>query len=135
MFNKENPGLKVLSYNVLRVVAGLLFAQHGAQKLFGVLEGNQASLASLMGLAGIIEFFGGLLIAIGLFTRPVAFIACGQMAVAYFMAHAPQGFWPILNRGELAAFYCFTWLFFFTHGPGKYSVDGWLACRKAEAEG
>lgn len=135
MFNKENPGLKVLSYNVLRVVAGLLFAQHGAQKLFGVLEGNQASLASLMGLAGIIEFVGGLLIAFGLFTRPVAFIACGQMAVAYFMTHAPQGFWPILNRGELAAFYCFTWLFFFTHGPGKYSVDGWLACRKAEAEG
>jgi len=135
MFNKENPGLKVLSYNALRVVAGLLFAQHGAQKLFGVLEGNQATLASLMGLAGIIEFFGGLLIAVGLFTRPVAFIACGQMAVAYFMVHAPQGFWPILNRGELAAFYCFTWLFFFTHGPGKYSVDAWLACRKAEAEG
>lgn len=132
MFNKENPGLKVLSYNALRVVAGLLFAQHGAQKLFGVIEGNQATLTSLMGLAGIIEFFGGLLIAVGLFTRPVAFIACGQMAVAYFMAHAPQGFWPILNRGELAAFYCFTWLFFFTHGPGKYSVDGWLACRKAE---
>lgn len=132
MFNKEHAGLKVISHNALRVVAGLLFAQHGAQKLFGVLEGNQAELASLMGLAGIIEFFGGLLIAAGLFTRPVAFVACGQMAAAYFMAHAPQGFWPILNRGELAAFYCFTWLFFFTHGPGKYSVDGWLACRKAE---
>jgi putative oxidoreductase len=135
MLNKDNPGLKVLSHNALRIVAGLLFAQHGAQKLFGVLERNQAELASLMGLAGIIEFFGGLLIAVGLFTRPVAFLACGQMAVAYFMAHAPQGFWPILNGGELAAFYCFTWLFFFTHGPGKYSVDGWLACRKAEAEG
>ncbi|MDE2781674.1 MAG: DoxX family protein [Gemmatimonadota bacterium] len=132
MFNKEHPGLKVLAYNALRVVAGLLYAQHGAQKLFGVLEGNQAELMSLMGLAGIIEFFGGLLIAAGLFTRPVAFVACGQMAVAYFMAHAPQGFWPILNRGELAAFYCFTWLFFFTHGPGRYSVDGWLAGRKAE---
>ena len=132
MFNKEHPGLKVLAHNALRVVAGLLFAQHGAQKLFGVLEGNQAELMSLMGLAGIIEFFGGLLIAAGLFTRPVAFIACGQMAVAYFMVHAPQGFWPILNRGELAALYCFTWLFFFTHGPGRYSVDGWLASRKAE---
>lgn len=132
MFNKEHPGLKVLAHNALRVVAGLLFAQHGAQKLFGVLEGNQAELMSLMGLAGIIEFFGGLLIAAGLFTRPVAFVACGQMAVAYFMAHVPQGFWPILNRGELAAFYCFTWLFFFTHGPGRYSLDGWLASRKAE---
>ena len=136
MFNKENPGLKVLSHNALRVVAGLLFAQHGAQKLFGVLGRDAVeSLGSLMGLAGIIEFFGGLLIAAGLFTRPVAFIACGQMAVAYFLRHAPEGFWPILNGGELAAFYCFTWLFFFTHGPGKYSVDGWLACRKAEAEG
>ena len=135
MFNKENPGLKVLSHNALRIVAGLLFAQHGAQKLFGVLGRDAVdSLGSLMGLAGIIEFFGGVLIAAGLFTRPVAFIACGQMAVAYFMAHVPQGFWPILNGGELAAFYCFTWLFFFTHGPGKYSVDGWLACRKAEAE-
>ena len=133
MFNKENPGLMVLSHNALRVVAGLLFAQHGAQKLFGVLERNQAELMSLMGLAGIIEFVGGLLIAIGLFTRPVAFVACGQMAVAYFMVHVPQGFWPILNGGELAALYCFTWLFFFTYGPGKYSVDGWLACRKAEA--
>ena len=133
MFNMENSRLKVLSHNALRVVAGLLFAQHGAQKLFGVLEGNQAGLASLMGVAGILEFFGGLLIAVGLFTRPVAFIVCGQMAVAYFMAHAPQGFWPILNRGELAALYCFVWLFFFTHGPGKHSVDGWLARRRAEA--
>ena len=133
MFNKENPGLKVLSHNALRIVAGLLFAQHGAQKLFGVLGRDAVdSLGSLMGLAGIIEFFGGVLIAAGLFTRPVAFIACGQMAVAYFMAHVPQGFWPILNGGELAAFYCFTWLFFFTHGPGRYSVDGWLARRKAE---
>ncbi len=132
MFTTEHPRLKAIAYNALRVVAGLLFAQHGAQKLFGVLEGNQAELMSLMGLAGILEFFGGLLIAVGLFTRPVAFLVCGQMAVAYFMAHAPQGFWPILNRGELAAFYCFTWLFFFTHGPGKYSVDAWLARRKAE---
>jgi len=76
-----------------------------------------------MGLAGIIEFLGGLLIAVGLFTRPVAFLASGQMAVAYFLAHAPQGFWPILNGGELAALYCFTWLFFFAHGPGEYSLD------------
>lgn len=134
MFNKENPGLKVLSHNALRIVAGFLFCLHGAQKLFGALGGNQVeSLMGLRGVAGIIEFYGGILIAVGLFTRPVAFLACGQMAVAYFMVHVPQGFWPIMNGGELAAFYCFTWLFFFTHGPGKYSVDGWLARRKAEA--
>ncbi len=136
MFKTENPGLKVLSYNALRVVAGFLFTLHGAQKLFGVLGGNQVeSLIGLRGMAGILEFFGGILIAIGLFTRPVAFLVSGQMAVAYFMVHVPQGFWPIMNGGELAAFYSFTWLFFFTHGPGKYSVDGWLACRKAEADG
>lgn len=130
MFNAEHAGLKTFSHNALRVVAGFLFSLHGAQKLFGVLEGNQASLASLMGLAGILEFFGGILIAVGLFTRPVAFLVSGQMAVAYFMVHMPQGFWPILNRGELAAFYCFTWLFFFAHGPGEYSVDSKLAAKK-----
>lgn len=132
MFNKEHPGLKAFSHNALRVVAGFLFSLHGAQKLFGVLEGNQAGVASLMGLAGIIEFFGGILIAVGLFTRPVAFLASGQMAVAYFMVHLPQGFWPILNGGELAILYCFAWLFFFTHGPGEYSVDARLARRQSE---
>lgn len=131
MFKTEHAGLREFAHNALRVVAGFLFAQHGAQKLFGSLEGEQVeSLMGLRGLAGIIEFFGGLLLMAGLFTRPVAFIASGQMAVAYFMVHAPQGFWPILNRGELAAFYCFTWLFFFTVGGGKYSLDGWLAARK-----
>lgn len=131
MFKTEHAGLREFAHNALRVVAGFLFAQHGAQKLFGSLGGEQVeSLMGLRGLAGIIEFFGGLLLMAGLFTRPVAFIASGQMAVAYFMVHAPQGFWPILNRGELAAFYCFTWLFFFTRGGGKYSLDGWLAARK-----
>lgn len=133
MFKTEHAGLKEFAYNALRVVAGFLFAQHGAQKLFGVLGSEPVeSLMSLRGAAGVIEFFGGLLLMFGLFTRPVAFLASGQMAVAYFMVHAPQGFWPIMNRGELAAFYCFTWLFFFTHGSGRYSVDGWLAGRKED---
>jgi len=130
MFKTEHAGLKEFAYNALRVVAGFLYAQHGAQKLFGVLDREPVeSLMSLIGAAGVIEFFGGLLLMLGLFTRPVAFICSGQMAVAYFMVHVPQGFWPILNGGELAAFYCFTWLFFFTHGGGRYSVDGWLASR------
>lgn len=132
---KDHDGLKAITHGALRVVAGFLFMLHGAQKLFGVLGGNQVeNLMGRMGIAGILEFFGGLLIMAGLFTRPVAFLVSGQMAVAYFIAHAPQGFWPIMNRGELAAFYAFTWLFFWAHGAGKYSVDGWLACRKAASE-
>ena len=135
MFNTDHAGLKEYTHNALRIVAGFLFTLHGAQKLFGVLgrDAPVESWMSQMGLAGILEFFGGLLIMVGLFTRPVAFLVSGQMAVAYFMAHAPQGFWPIMNRGELAVFYAFTWLFFFAHGAGKYSIDGWLACRKAAA--
>lgn len=111
-------------YALLRVVAGLAFAQHGAQKLFGALGARQAAeLMSQAGLAGIIEFVGGIMIAIGLFTSPVAFLASGQMAVAYFMRHAPRGFWPIQNGGELAVLYCFIFLYFFTVGSGKLSVD------------
>ena len=132
---KDHAGFKALTHNALRIVAGFLFTLHGAQKLFGVLGGNQVeALMGQRGIAGILEFFGGLLIMVGLFTRPVAFLVAGQMAVAYFVAHAPDGFWPIMNRGELAAFYCFTWLFFCAHGAGKYSIDGWLACRKAASE-
>ena len=132
---KDHAGFKALTHNALRIVAGFLFTLHGAQKLFGVLGGNQVeSLMGQRGIAGILEFFGGLLIMVGLFTRPVAFLVAGQMAVAYFIAHAPNGFWPIMNRGELAAFFCFTWLFFCAHGAGKYSIDGWLACRKAASE-
>ena len=135
MFKTDHAGLRELTHNALRIVAGFLFVQHGAQKLFGVL-GREAveTLMSRGGIAGVLEFVGGLLIMVGLFTRPVAFLVSGQMAVAYFIAHAPNGFWPIMNRGELAAFYCFTWLFFWAHGAGKYSIDGWLACRKAASE-
>lgn len=113
--------------SVLRIVAALLIMQHGAQKLFGFPAGAQGgsrpSLMSTVGVAGVLEFFGGLLLLLGLFTRPVAFILSGLLAVAYFMAHAPQGFWPILNRGELAALYSFVFLYLAVAGGGSWSVD------------
>lgn len=110
-------------YVLLRVVAGLAFAQHGAQKLFGVLGGTAVELMSQRGVAGVIEFVGGILIAIGLFTSPIAFLASGEMAVAYFQAHAPRGFWPIQNGGELTVLYCFIFLYFAAIGSGKLSID------------
>ena len=130
MSDTNRGGFNELTLNVLRIIAALLFMQHGVQKLFGAIGGNQVeTLMSQFGLAGILEFGGGLLLAAGLFTRPVAFILAGEMAVAYFMAHLPQGFWPIMNGGELAMFYCFTWLFFFANGPGRYSLDARRASR------
>ena len=110
-------------YALLRLVAGLAFAQHGAQKLFGLLGGQAVELTSQRGLAGIIEFVGGIMIALGLFTSPVAFIAGGEMAWAYFQAHSPRGFWPIQNGGELAVLYCFIFLYFTAIGSGKLSID------------
>ena len=110
-------------YAVLRIVAGLLFACHGAQKLFGVLGGQQVPLMGMMGLAGIIEFAGGLLIAIGFLTSIAAFIASGEMAVAYFMAHASRGALPIQNGGELAVLYCFVFLYIAARGPGIWAID------------
>jgi putative oxidoreductase len=115
--------------SVLRIIMGFLLVAHGAQKLFGVLPmpgmppPGAFSLFSLMGVAGVLEFFGGLLILLGLFTRPTAFILCGFMAVAYFMAHAPGGFWPILNHGELAVIYCFVFLYLAVAGGGEWSLD------------
>lgn len=111
---------------VLRIVTGLLFLEHGTAKLLGLphvamFDGLQ--LLSLMGLAGVLELSGGLLIVLGLFTRPVAFILSGQMAVAYFMAHAPQAFLPLVNQGELAVLYCFVFLYLFIAGPGAFSID------------
>jgi putative oxidoreductase len=126
----ENPLVRhrETAYAFLRFVAGTLYACHGAQKLFGWLggfgpSGGVAPLGSLMGLAGVIEFSGGFLIALGLFTRPVAFLCSGQMAVAYFMAHAPRGFWPIQNGGELAVLYAFFFLFVAARGAGALSLD------------
>jgi len=109
--------------SVLRIILGFLLIPHGLQKLFGMLGGKQVELMSLMGLAGAIELFGGILILIGLFTRPVAFLISGFMAVAYFMAHAPQGFWPLLNKGELAVVYCFLYLYLSAAGGGEWSLD------------
>ena len=103
-------------YGALRIVAGILFALHGAQKLFGVFGGRQASLMTQMGLAGGIELVCGLLIALGLFTSIAAFIASGEMAGAYFIAHAPRGLIPLQNGGELAALYCFLFLYFASRG-------------------
>ena len=111
-------------YAALRIVAGLAFAQHGAQKLFGLLGAQQAApIMSQFGMAGVIEFVGGILIALGLFTSPVAFLASGEMAWAYFQSHAPRGFWPIQNGGELAVLYCFIFLYFAAVGSGKLSID------------
>lgn len=113
---------------VLRIGAGLLFMQHGAQKLFGMFGGNQVELISQMGLAGVLEFFGGLLIVLGLFTRPTAVILVIEMLWAYFQAHMPQGGAPIENGGELALLYALIFAFFAAHGPGPASVDrkmGW----------
>jgi putative oxidoreductase len=115
-------------YVLLRVVAGLLFACRGAQKLFGVfggiggLPGTSMPLFSLMGLAGGIELVGGLLIALGVLTSLVAFIASGEMAFAYFMQHFPRGFWPIQNGGELAVLYCFLFLYIAANGGGLWGV-------------
>ena len=114
------------AYAVLRIVAGLMFAMHGSQKLFGVPEGHPVPLASLFGAAGVIEFVGGVLIAVGFFTTCAAFVTSGEMAVAYFKQHAPGGALPILNRGELAVLYCFVFLYFSTHGSGTWSLDSLL---------
>jgi putative oxidoreductase len=120
--------------SILRIVAACLFIAHGTQKLFAWPIGeprDPAPLLSVMGVAGVLETFGGLLLLLGLFTRPVAFVLAGEMAVAYFMAHAQQGFWPILNQGELAALYCFLFLYLAAAGGGPWSLDA----RRAGARG
>jgi len=107
----------------LRVVAGLVFAMHGAQKLFGAFGGQVMTGVPLMLAAGLIEFIGGLMIALGLFGDVAAFIASGEMAVAYFKAHAPSGWNPIANHGEAAVLYCFLFLYIAARGTGPYSLD------------
>ncbi len=115
---------------VLRIVAGFLFIAHGTQKLFNYPAGSGAvEIFSLMGVAGLLEFVGGALLVVGLMTRPVAFVLSGLMAVAYFMAHAPAGFLPLVNKGELAVLYSFLFLYFTFAGPGAFSLDGLLARR------
>ncbi len=123
--------------SILRIVAAFLFMLHGTQKLFAfpVSEPRDpAALFSLMGLAGMLEVFGGFLLLLGLFTRPVAFLLAGEMAVAYFRSHAPQGFWPNLNGGELAALYCFLFLYLAVAGAGPWSLDARLNRSRSRPE-
>lgn len=123
-----------LTLNALRIMAGLLFMTHGGMKLFGWF-GAQGSFTEFwpFGVAGILEFFGGLAIALGLFTRYVAFVVAGEMAVAFFWRHVggSGSLWPWANRGELPVLYCFIFLFIWASGGGSKTLDAWLAKRKA----
>jgi putative oxidoreductase len=111
-----------VTYALMRFVLGAMFVCHGVQKLFGAF-GEPAAGKPLMMAGGVIELLAGILIALGLMTRAAAFIASGEMAVAYFMSHAPRGFWPIANGGEKAVLYCFAFLFIAAYGGGRYSLD------------
>ena len=114
-----------ITHSLLRIVAGLLFICPGGMKLLGWFGGMPAGvpMTPLLYTAGVIELVGGTLILLGLFTRPVAFIASGEMAVAYFMVHASGGFWPVINKGELAVAYCFVFLYIASRGSGRYSLE------------
>lgn len=117
--------------SVLRIVTAFLFMEHGTSKLFHYPAGmGHIPLFSLIGLAAILETFGGGLVLLGLFTRPVAFILSGEMAVAYFMAHAPNGFWPLLNHGEAAVFYCFAFLYFAAAGGGSWALENFISFKR-----
>ena len=121
--------------SVLRIVVAFLYTQVGSAKWFAfpaaiMPGGGTAPVGSLVWFAGVIEVVGGTLILLGLFTRPVAFILSGEMAFAYFIGHAGNGFWPVLNLGAPAIFYCFTFLYFSAAGPGPWSLDALLARRR-----
>ncbi|MFL2537190.1 MAG: DoxX family protein [Candidatus Azotimanducaceae bacterium] len=122
-FNNLLAGLEAQAYAALRIVTGLLFIFHGSQKLLNFPKEFTYDLSPLMIAAGGIELIGGILVMIGLLTRPAAFICSGTMAVAYWMAHGMRDLFPMLNGGELAALYCFAFLFIATKGPGIWSVD------------
>ena len=120
--------------SIMRIVTGFLFMQHGGQKIFGypAPQRYEFDLFSMSGVTGTLELLGGLLIVIGLFTRPTAFVLSGLMAFAYFIAHAPKGFWPILNGGELAAMYSFVFLYLAAAGAGEWSVDYFRPIAKSQ---
>jgi putative oxidoreductase len=114
--------------SVLRIMAAFLFMQFGTAKLLAfpaalLPNGGTVHVVSLIGLAAVLETFGGGLLLVGLFTRPAAFLLAGEMAVGYFRAHAPLGFWPVLNHGSPAVLFCFVWLYFSAAGPGPWSLD------------
>lgn len=120
-------GYAPAAHGLLRIVSGLLFLAHGTQKILSFPGGERAGIGLALdnpgAIAGLIELVTGVLIALGLFTRPAAFLASGTMAAAYFIAHAPQSFWPINNGGDAAILYCFIFLYFVFAGPGAFSVD------------
>jgi putative oxidoreductase len=118
-------------YAVMRLMVGLLFACHGVQKLFGMLGGQSQVSNPVLLAAGIIEIVGGGFVAMGLWTSYAAFISSGEMAVAYFMAHAAKGFWPIQNKGELAVLYCFVFLYIASRGSGVLSVEAMTKKKKS----
>lgn len=122
---RSTSSLERHARSLLRIVASFTFFLHGIQKFgyLGGLGGHAAATGSALWAAGIIEVIGAPLMFLGLFTRPVAFILCGEMAVAYFRIHFPQGFWPLLNGGEITVLYCFLFLYFVTAGPGPWSLD------------
>jgi putative oxidoreductase len=127
---------KQITHFLLRVVAGLLFLQAGGMKLFDWFGGIPAqfgghpALLSQVWIGGVLEFYGGVAILVGLFTQPIAFILSGEMAVAYFQFHQPNGFWPIQNHGEPAVLLCFIFLFFAAHGAGNWSIDDFIRRKK-----
>jgi putative oxidoreductase len=127
---------KQITHFLLRVVAGLLFLQAGGMKLFDwfggipVEFGGHPALLSQVWIGGVLEFYGGVAILVGLFTQPIAFILSGEMAVAYFQFHQPNGTWPIQNHGEPAVLLCFIFLFFAAHGAGNWSIDYFIRRKK-----
>jgi putative oxidoreductase len=122
--------------SILRIMAAFLFIQYGSSKVLAwpaaiMPGGGTAPLASLAGIAGMLELIGGPFLLVGWLTRPVAFLLAGEMAVAYFHGHAPQGFWPVLNQGAPAVLFCFVWLYLSAAGPGPWSIDAFLERRAA----
>jgi putative oxidoreductase len=135
IFEAASPGWTSRMLSILRIVVGLLFISSGTMKLFGFPHGGNpgvpVELMSQLGLAGVLEAFGGLAIVLGLFTRPVAFVLSGEMAVAYFQSHFPKSFFPTLNGGVPAALYCFIFLYFSFAGAGVWSLDALIARRRS----
>lgn len=130
MLSPFSDGFQPYALGMLRIVAGFNYITHGVQK-FGLLEGRVREFPQLLWFAGVNETIFGTLLLLGLFTRPAAFLMAGQMAFAFFRSHVPQGFWPILNGGELASLYSFIWLFIFAAGPGKFSLDEMIFGRRS----
>jgi len=126
-----------ITFFLLRVVAGLLFLEAGGMKIFDWFggipaeHGGHPAFLSQTWIGGVLEFYGGAAVLLGLFTRPVAFILSGEMAVAYFQFHQPQGFWPIQNQGQPAVLFCFIFLFFAAHGAGDWSLDAMIPKMRA----